>query len=138
MGAVLRDGLDGQLVLTQGGLLHDGDGLQGAGRLGALDDAARRRAQAGNRLHFNCGETSGQVSDPNRTGLEPAPGLGLTFDLAALAVLLRFALDDGGRLGEDGRGGDLLQDVDRLDGGLGGAGAHGGRHGVGHRLDGLR
>lgn len=61
-----------------------------------------------------------------------------------LPVLLRLAAlgDDGGRLGEDGgaqgRRRDLLQDVDRLDGGLRGAGAHRGRHGVGHRLDALR
>lgn len=63
----------------------------------------------------------------------------LTFDLGMLPVLLRLAAlgYDGGRLGDDGRW-DLLQDVDRLDGGLRGAGAHRGRHGVGYRLDALR
>lgn len=61
----------------------------------------------------------------------------LTFEPRVLPVLLRHALDDGGRLGDDG-GGDLLQDVDRLDGRLGGAGAHWGGHGVGHWLNGLR
>lgn len=71
-------------------------------------------------------------------------GLRLTFDLGVLAILLRLALDDGGWLGDDGRGGaegpgrDLLQDVNRLDRGLRCAGAHRGGHGVGHRLDGLR
>lgn len=60
-----------------------------------------------------------------------------------LSVLQRVALDDGGWLGDDGGraegpGRDLLQDVDRLDRRLGGAGAHWGGHGVRHRLDGLR
>lgn len=60
-----------------------------------------------------------------------------------LSILLRLALDDGGWLGDDsGRAerpcGDLLQDVDSLDSGLGGAGAHWGGHGVSHWLDGLR
>lgn len=59
-----------------------------------------------------------------------------------LAVLPRLALDDGHLLGDDGGAegpdGDLLQHVHRLDGGLGDAGAHRGRHGVGHGLDALR
>lgn len=55
MGAVLRDGLNGQLVLTHGGRLHYGNGLQGRGRLGALDDAtgAAYRGDGGDRLHFD-------------------------------------------------------------------------------------
>lgn len=54
MGAVLGDGLDGQLVLTHRRLLHDGDRLQRR-RLGALDDATggAQRTDAGNRLHFH-------------------------------------------------------------------------------------
>lgn len=36
--AVLCDGLDGQLVLAQRGLLHQGDRLEGGG-LGGLNDA---------------------------------------------------------------------------------------------------
>lgn len=61
-----------------------------------------------------------------------------------LPVLMQLATfgDDGGRLGDDGgtqgRRRDLLQDVDRLDGGLRGAGANRRRHGVGHRFDALR
>lgn len=56
VGAVLRDGLDGQLVLADGGvLLHDGDGLQGAAGLGGLDDATGSAygGDAGDRLHFD-------------------------------------------------------------------------------------
>jgi hypothetical protein len=40
MGAVLGDGLDGQLVLAQGSLRHYGNRLKGRGRGAALDDAA--------------------------------------------------------------------------------------------------
>jgi len=56
VGAVLRDGLDGQLVLPDGRLLQDGDRLQAAAAgLGALDDAtgAAYRGDAGDRLHFH-------------------------------------------------------------------------------------
>lgn len=57
VGAVLRDGLDWQLVLTNGGRLHDGNSLQGRGRRNALDDAtgAAYGGDGGNRLHFDCG-----------------------------------------------------------------------------------
>lgn len=61
-----------------------------------------------------------------------------------LSVLLQFTApaNDSGWLGDDGgaqgRRWDLLQDVDRLDGRLRGAGAHRRGHGVGHWLDGLR
>lgn len=50
MGSVLGDGLDGQLVLS-----HDGDRLQGRGRLRALDDATggAQRAEGGNSLYFD-------------------------------------------------------------------------------------
>lgn len=66
-------------------------------------------------------------------------GGGLTFDLSVFAVLLQLGLADDCRwLSDDSGGGDLLQHVDRLHGGLGGAGAHRRGHGVGHRLDGLR
>lgn len=55
VGAVLCDGFDWQLVLTNGRLLHDGEGLQRRGRLGALDDAtgAAYRGDGGDRLHFD-------------------------------------------------------------------------------------
>lgn len=55
VGAVLRDGLNGQLVLAHGGRLHYGNSLQGSGWLGALDDAtgAAYRGDGGNRLHFD-------------------------------------------------------------------------------------
>lgn len=58
VGAVLRDGLDWQLVLTNGGLLHDGNSLQGRGRRDALDDAtgAAYGGDGGDRLHFDCGD----------------------------------------------------------------------------------
>lgn len=142
VGAVLRDGLDWQLVLTNGGRLHDGNSLQGRGRRDALDDAtgAAYGGDGGDRLHFDCGEGRrvGVITKEQRGTLKSSWRL-LTFDLRMLPVLLRLAAlgDDGGRLGDDSRR-DLLQDVDRLDGGLRGAGAHRGRHGVGHRLDALR
>lgn len=55
MGAVLRDGLDWQLVLTYGGRLHDGNSLQGCGRRGALDDATGAAYGGDGRdcLHFD-------------------------------------------------------------------------------------
>lgn len=56
VGPVLRDGLDGQLVLTQRALLQDGDRRQRR-RLGALDDAAdspyRGSRDGRDRLHFH-------------------------------------------------------------------------------------
>lgn len=56
VGPVLRDGLDGQLVLTQRALLQDGDRRQRR-RLGALDDAADSPYRGGrdgrDRLHFH-------------------------------------------------------------------------------------
>lgn len=54
MGSVLCDGLDGQLVLTHG-RLHDGNSVQGGGRLAALDDAtgASRRGDGWDSLHFD-------------------------------------------------------------------------------------
>lgn len=60
VGTVLRDGLDRQLVLTHGGLLHYGNSLQGSGWLGALDDAAGAayRGDGGNCLHFDWGDTN--------------------------------------------------------------------------------
>lgn len=55
MGAVLRDGLDWQLVLTYRGRLHDSNSLQGRSRCGALDDAtgAAYGGDGGDRLHFD-------------------------------------------------------------------------------------
>lgn len=63
VGAVLRDGFDGQLVLTHGGL-HYGNGLQGGGRLGALDDAtgAAYGGDGGDRLHFDWEEDTNDNS----------------------------------------------------------------------------
>lgn len=55
---VLCDGLDGQLVLAQRSLLHDGDGCHGS-CLRALNDATDsahgRGCHGGDRLHFHCG-----------------------------------------------------------------------------------
>lgn len=67
VGAVLCDGLNGQLVLTHGGRLHYGDSLQGRGRLGALDDAtgAAYRGDGGDRLHFDWEEDT-DVSEGSR------------------------------------------------------------------------
>lgn len=145
VGAVLRDGLDWQLVLTNGGRLNDGNSLQGRGRRDALDDAtgAAYGGDGGDRLHFDCEESRVSAIPRERRPTQSSWRL-LTFDLGMLAVLLRFAAlgDDGGRLGDDGGAQccrrDLLQDMDRLDGGLRCAGAHRGRHGVGYRLDALR
>lgn len=58
VGAVLHDGLDWQLVLTNRGRLHDGNSLQGRSRRDALDDAtgAAYGGDGGDRLHFDCEE----------------------------------------------------------------------------------
>lgn len=72
VGPVLCDGLDGQLVLTQRSLLHDGDGGQRSS-LRALDDAAdsayRRGRDGGKRLHFHWSRKEASPVVPEGTAL---------------------------------------------------------------------
>lgn len=70
VGAVLCDGLDWQLVLTNGGRLHDGNSLQGRGRRDALDDAtgAAYGGDGGDRLHFDCRRTESVSTERRSNG----------------------------------------------------------------------
>lgn len=74
MCAVLCDGLDWQLVLTNGGLLHDGNGLQGRSRRDALDDTtgAAYGGDGGDRLHFDCEDNRvSAITGERQQALEP-------------------------------------------------------------------
>lgn len=70
MGAVLRDGLDWELVLTNGGLLHNGNSLQGRGRRDTLDDATRAAygGDGGDRLHFDCRRAESASTERSNNG----------------------------------------------------------------------
>lgn len=147
MGPVLCDGLDGQLVLTQRSLLHDGDGGQRSS-LRALDDAAdstyRRGRDGGKRLHFHWSRKEASPLVPEGTALWRARPRPLTFDLLVFSatVFLRFCADFCCRLCSNcchSDGGDLVDDLHRLHhgGGATRCGDDGRRsHGVGYRLDG--
>lgn len=142
MGPILCDGLYWELVLTERGLLHNGNRRQRSS-LRALDDATdstyRRGCDGWDRLHFDYtqgGKTliihtySHNITLYDHTGCprenwyKRLHESGLTFDLLVLStsVLLRFWTNCGSRLSGNschGDGWDLVDDVHRLHNGGG-------------------